>query len=74
MQIQFYRLDGTSFTMHSDSDDLTHDGGSNSLQPHSSPPLAQGAVAVEYKNGGNLPAEGNEAIQIDLVGTTSGTR
>ena len=69
--IQFYRLDGTTFTIHSDSDDLTHDGGNNTSAAQFTS-LAQGTVAVNYKNGGTA-AEGNETIQIDLVGTTSGT-
>ena len=54
-----------------DSDDLTHDGGNNTSAAQFTS-LAQGTVAVNYKNGGTA-AEGNETIQIDLVGTTSGT-
>ena len=69
--IQFsLRLDGTTFTIHSDSDDLTHDGGNNTSAAQFTS-LAQGTVAVNYKTG--TAAEGNETIQIDLVGTTSGT-
>ena len=69
--IQFYRLDGTTFTIHSSSDDLTHDAGNNtSASPFTA--LAQGTVAVNYKNGGTA-AEGNETIQIDLIGATGGT-
>ena len=69
--IQFYRLDGTTFTIHSDSDDLTHDAGNNTSAAQFTA-LAQGTVAVSYKNGGTA-AEGNETIQIDLVGAASGT-
>ena len=68
--IQFYRIDGTSFTIHSSSNDFTHDAGNNSAAAQFSA-LTKGSVAVNYKSGGNT-AEGSETIQIDLVGSVAG--
>ena len=69
VSLQFYRVDGSDFTIQSTSDDLVHDGGSNAASAQFTPTIAA-EVNIANKAGGN----GLETGDVVSVALTNGDK